>query len=201
MPQSNAKLEVVLPAELREQLEALVRKSGAPARQVRNARILLMADEDRREGRRPDWYIAECVGVSERQVVRIRQKYVREGLTIALERKPRSAPGTTPKFDGEAEAKLAALCCSTPPAGRQRWTLQLLCDEAARLQIVASVCPETVRRCLKKTGCNLGGRNATASPTGTARGSSRTSRKSSTPTAKATTKRARSSAWTKPPSR
>jgi len=48
----------------------------------------LMADEDRRNGHRPDWYIAEQVGLSLRQICRIRQQFAREGLEPTLQRKP-----------------------------------------------------------------------------------------------------------------
>lgn len=162
MPQTNRKLEVCLEESARQELEALCRKGTAPVAKVRKARVLLLADEDRRIGRKPDWRIAEIVGVSERQVVRIRQKFVREGLKPTLERKPRSAPGTAPKFDGPAEARLVTLCCSTPPEGHQRWTLQLLVDELCRLQVVTSVCRETVRQCLKKIGSSPGRPNVFA---------------------------------------
>jgi transposase len=165
MPQSNSnrKVEVRLSPAEREELVALCRKGTVGAAKLRHAQILLMADEDRREGRRPDWYIAEKVGLSERQICRVRQKFVREGLNTALERQPRITPGTPPKFDGRQEAQLVRLCCSTPPAGRSRWTLRLLADELGRLQVVASVCPETVRRCLKKIASSRGGRSGSAS--------------------------------------
>jgi hypothetical protein len=68
------------------------------------------------------------------------------------------------KLDGVAEAHLVTLCCSPPPEGRDRWTLQLLCDELGRLKVVESVCRETVRKRLKKTRCSLGGPNGSVSP-------------------------------------
>jgi transposase len=171
MPSQNDKLRVLLTAKVRWELERLCRQGCAPAAKVRKARILLLADENRAEGSLPDHEIAKRVGLCERQVVRIRQKFVREGGTPALERKRRSRPGTTPKFDGRAEARLVALCCSKPPEGRTRWTMRLLADELGRLQIVTSVCPETVRKCLKKTGLSLGSRSDFASPRRIARGS------------------------------
>lgn len=173
MPQTNRKLEVCLDDATREELEGLCRKGTVAVAKVRRARVLLLADEDRRAGRKPDWRIAEIVGLSERQVVRIRRKFVQDGLRPTLERKPRSAPGTTPKFDGAAEARLVTLCCSTPPDGRQRWTLQLLVDELCRLQVVTSVCRETVRQCLKKIDCSRGGPNVFAFRKQIVRGSSR----------------------------
>jgi hypothetical protein len=154
MPRSNLKCSVHLKSEQRDAFEAICRRQSVAAAKVRRARILLLADEDHPAGRRPDSQIAEVVGLCERQVVRVRQKFVREG-DAALERKPR--PAVAHKLDGKGEATLVTLCCSDPPAGRARWTLQLLCDELGRLEVVESVCPETVRRCLKKTNSSLGG--------------------------------------------
>jgi len=171
MPAENDKLRVYLKAKVRKALEALCRQGCVSAAKVRKARILLLADENPSGEALPDHEIAERVGLCERQVVRIRQKFVREGGPPTLERKKRCRPGTTPKFDGRTEARLVALCCSTPPNGRTRWTMRLLADELGRLQIVTSVCPETVRQCLKKTGLNLGNRNGSASRRRTGRGS------------------------------
>ena len=50
-----------------------------------------------------------------------------------------------------AEAHLVALACSTPPAGRERWTLRLLANEVVRLDVVETVSYETVRRTLEQT--------------------------------------------------
>jgi hypothetical protein len=50
-----------------------------------------------------------------------------------------------------------ALACSTPPDGRESWTLQLLADSMVRLKYVAgSVSDETVRRVLKQTRSSRG---------------------------------------------
>jgi hypothetical protein len=187
MPRSNEKVRVYLKAAVRRDLEALCRQGSVSAAKVRRARILLMSDENQPGGAQPDHVISHAVGLCERQVVRVRQGFVRGGDVPQLERKPRSQPGTTPKFDGRAEARLVTLCCSTPPQGRARWTIRLLADELGRLRIVTSVCPETVRQCLKKTGLSLGNRGGSASPSTTARDSSRTSKRSLTSTAKRTT--------------
>jgi hypothetical protein len=40
----------------------------------------------------------------------------------------------------------------TPPLGFSNWTLRLLAEQAVALEIVESICYETVRRTLKKTG-------------------------------------------------
>jgi len=184
---SNSKVEVVLSEDERQELERLVRSGVASARRVRQARVLLMADEDRRNGHRPDWYIAEQVGLSLRQICRIRQQFAREGLEPTLQRKP----GIPQKIDGTVEARLISLCCSTPPDGRQRWTLQLLVDELCRLQVVSSVCRETVRQTLKKIASSPGRRSGSAFRKPTAPASWRTWNVSSTSTTKRTTTRTR----------
>lgn len=172
MRASNQKYEVHLTSRQREELQTIGRQQNVPAAKARRARILLLADEDHPDGRRPDWHIAEVVGLSERQVIRIRRRFVQEGLTQAVDRQPRAASSKPPKLDGAAEAQLVTLCCSTPPEGQTRWTLQLLVDELCRLKVVTSVCRETVRTCLKKTGFSPGGASGFASARRIGRGSS-----------------------------
>jgi len=171
----------------RASLETIVRQSSAGVARVRWARILLMADEAHPEGCRSDREIAETVGFCERQIVRIRQKFVREGAESALKRSTRCDAGSQKVLDGRAEAHLVQLACSTPPEGRNCWTLQLLVDELCRLQVVQSVCRETVRKTLKKTNCSLGSPNDSASPKPIARGSSPGWKRSSTSIRKSST--------------
>jgi hypothetical protein len=192
MAERPRKVKVSLTLRQRGELEAIARRQSVGAAVQRRARILLLADCNHPDGRRTDANIAELVNLSERQVVRIRQKFVRESgehsAQELCERKPRPPAPERRRLDGEAQAQLAALACSTPPTGRACWTLQLLCDELARLEIVESVCPETVRKSLKKTTCSPGGRNATASRKRTGPGSSRRWKRSSTSTSKTTTR-------------
>jgi hypothetical protein len=177
MPDLAKKLNVELSGAKRSELEAICRQTSVAAAKLRRARILLMSDTAHPDGRRRDWEIAEAVGLSERQVVRIRQQFVRDGESV-LEFNVR--PPVASKLDGKAEAHLITLCCSEAPDGRDRWTLQLLCDELARLKLVESVCPETVRKCLKKMNSSLGERSVSASRRRTGRGLSPGWKKSST---------------------
>ena len=151
MAQQVRKWVVQLTGDQRWELERIQRSQKASALIVKRARILLLSDDSHPEGRRTDEQIAELVGLTRRQVQCIRMKFVQQGLEATLKRKVRADQGTPKVFDGEAEAQLVTLCCSTPPEGHQRWTLRLLVDELSRLQIVTSVCPETVRKTLKKT--------------------------------------------------
>ena len=62
----------------------------------------------------------------------------------ALSEEPRR--GAERKFSGKEEALLVATACSSPPAGRARWTLELLAGEMVKLTTHESVSRETVRR-------------------------------------------------------
>jgi hypothetical protein len=187
------KLKVELTTQERVELESVLRQQSVGAAKQRRARILLLSDVNHPEGRRTDANIAELVNLSERQVVRIRQRFIRErdGQSVeqACERKPRPPAPERRRLDGRAEAQLVVLACSAPPEDRNCWTLQLLCDELVRLEVVESVCPETVRQCLKKTNFSRGGPNATASPRRIEPGSWRRWKRSSMSTRKRTTKR------------
>lgn len=188
MPKSVAKHQVILSDDQRAELERLTRQSSIGVAKKRWATILLLADEAHPQGQHTDEDIAAEVQISVRQLERIRKKFVLEGMDRTVVRATRSDAGVPKVLDGRAEAHLVTLCCSTPPEGRDHWTLQLLCDELARLKVVTSVCPETVRQCLKKTNCNPGRATASALHRPTGRGLSPRWKKSSTPTRRPTTR-------------
>ena len=127
----------------------LVTKGKAAAYKIKHANILLKADADG-----PPWTdkaIANAFCCSVKTVAHTRQRFVEQGLLGALERKPQSRPSRLPILDGEKEARLIALSCSKPPAGRATWTLRLLSERLVALEIVESISYETVRITLKKT--------------------------------------------------
>ena len=62
---------------------------------------------------------------------------------MALSEAPR--PGAERKLTGKEEALLVATACSSPPAGRARWTLDLLADALVRAQNPMRAC--RARRC------------------------------------------------------
>ena len=150
-PKSCDKYHVHLTPAQRERLTELTRNGKAPAKKILHARILLLADEDHTDGQRPDSYITDVLGIHRRTSVRVRQRFVQQGEKQALDRKTRPTPPTPPKLDSAGEAHLVALMCSEPPAGRARWTLSPLVSELTRLEVVTSICQETVRKALKKT--------------------------------------------------
>ncbi|MCX7408581.1 MAG: hypothetical protein NTZ32_10915 [Planctomycetales bacterium] len=64
----------------------------------------------------------------------------------------RETSPTPRKLDGVGEAELIAMRLGKPPAGYGRWSLQLLAEELVVLEVVDSICPETVRKTLKQMG-------------------------------------------------
>lgn len=144
----DVKFIVRLTAEERGQLLGMVNTGKRAASVLMRARVLLKADADG-----PNWSdpeIGEAFDVSLSTIHRVRQAFVEESLQAALERKKPTGRQYR-KLDGAQEARLIAVACSKPPAGRARWTLQLLADKLVELQIVDSISGECVRKTLKKT--------------------------------------------------
>ena len=169
---SPLKANILLSDEQRQALEQIARAGNSPARAARCARVLLHADSAHPEGCRSDQWISEALDLHLNTVARIRKSFVAGGIDAALGRKVRLTPPVPPKIDGRIAAHLIAICSSKAPEGRARWTLKLLVNELKSRRLVTEVCIETVRRALKKTGCNPGGSNPGAFRSGTRRGSS-----------------------------
>jgi hypothetical protein len=145
----NKKYIVRLSDEERQTCLDVVKKLKGTSQKVRRAQILLKADADG-----PGWtdaQIAEAFHCRVQIVENVRKRLVIEGFDITLDGKNREKPPTPPLLDGEKEAKLIAMRLGKPPAGYGRWTLRLLADELVALEVVDSICAETVRKTLKKT--------------------------------------------------
>ena len=117
--------------------------------QIQRAIVLLKADADG-----PNWTnekIRDLTGLSIQGIVNIRKKLVLEGFEIAIERQKRRLLAVPQKLDGLQEAQVIATRCGSPPEGFGQWSLRLLANQVVVLEIVDSICPETVRKTLKKT--------------------------------------------------
>jgi hypothetical protein len=145
----NKRYIVRLSDEERQVCQDVVKKLQGTSQKVRRAQILLKADADG-----PAWTdakIAEAFNCRVQTIENLRKRVVLESFELALQGRQRQDPPTQPKLDGVGEAKLIALRLGKPPAGYGCWTLQLLADELVALEVVDSICPETVRKTLKKT--------------------------------------------------
>jgi transposase len=145
----NKRFVVRLLDEEREQLQAVVVKGKAAARQLTRARILLKADCSDPGPAWSDEEISLALDVGTITVHRVRRAFVEGGLEGALIRRP--VPRRPRMLDGQQEAHLIALACASPPAGRRRWTLRLLAEKMVELGHIETVSHETIRRTLKKT--------------------------------------------------
>ena len=127
-------------------------KSGErSARKMNRARILLLADEGKR-----DRDIVESLHTSVPTVQRTRKRFVEGGLDGALNERPRPGGRIRKKLDEKGIAILETLARSEPPAGRKHWTMQLLADRLVELKVVDRISDETVRTELKKSDLSLG---------------------------------------------
>lgn len=141
--------ELHLSEEARSIVEGIRAKGLHQSREVNRAHILSSLDRGV-----PESQIMDVLGVGRTAVWRTRAAYLQGGVDLALFDVERS--GRPRQYDTDAEARVTALACSTPPAGRQRWTVVEL-ERVARQELgLAGVSRETVRRMLKKTTLNPG---------------------------------------------
>ena len=139
--------ELRLTEEDRRSIEMFRSRGLRHAREVNRAHILSCLDRGI-----PEPQIMAVLGVGRTAVWRTRAAYLEGGLEYALHDVAR--PGKPTEYDTDAEARVAALACSAPPAGAKRWTLTML-EQAAQAEI-GPISRESIRRLLKKTVSNRG---------------------------------------------
>ena len=135
----NIRYRVDLTGDERDELNKLLRGGTCSARKLKRAQILLGADAGA-----SDEEIERTIGVSGSTIYRTKRRFVEVSLEAALSEEPRA--GAERKLSGRQEALLVATACSKPPAGRARWTLELLAGELVKLTGHESLSRETVRR-------------------------------------------------------
>lgn len=157
------KYRFTLTEDERQELETIVAKGKHNSQKILNALVLLNCDDQvPAMQKRRDQDIAEVLHISAMKVHRVKQRFVEEGLEVALNGR-QGRRTYERKADGDFEAHLVALSCSEPPPGHARWSLRLLADKLVELQVAESVSYETVRRVLKKTRSNRGRNSAGSS--------------------------------------
>ena len=148
----------------REQLESITHNYRYSQRERDRAQMLLLSEQGQSDAK-----IADKVGCHWMTVRNTRLRFCTHQQEPEADGKPlvkcvvkRAHQVHRPKraFDGEKEAQLVALVCSTPPDGASRWTLELVKDRLIQIQVVENVGKETIRRTLKKTNLSLGTRSA-----------------------------------------
>lgn len=154
------KYKVTLTKEERQELTSIIQKGKHRSQKVLNALILVNCDEGKhQQNRLKNKEISSVLQISMRKIDRVKKCFVEQGLEIALNG-TKGQRVYEKKADGDFEAHLVALSCSAPPEGFARWSLRLLADKVVELHYVDNISHETIRRVLKKTKLNLGGRRA-----------------------------------------
>ena len=134
----NIRYRVTLTQYERDELRALLSGGKQAARKLKRAQILRRRTRGSPTRKSPPVSaLAGFDGVPKR-------RFVEGNLERALSEEPR--PGAERKLTGKEEALLVATACSNPPAGRARWTLDLLAGEMVELTAHESLSRETVRR-------------------------------------------------------
>jgi len=152
------KFTVTLTKDESAELKKISSKGKHRSQKVLNALILLGCDEgEYHDNRSINEEISRVLKTSMRKIDRVKKRFVVDGLDIALNGRKGSRIYAK-KADGDFEAHLVALSCSNPPEGFARWSLRLLADRVVELNYIDSISHESIRRILKKTNSNLGGR-------------------------------------------
>jgi hypothetical protein len=88
-------------------------------------------------------------------VLRTSKAYAGHGgdVQATISRKKRESPPVEAKVTGEVEARVTALACSAPPAGRARWSLRPLEKYAALIDDIPDLDHSTIGKILKRRRC------------------------------------------------
>src|SRR3982750_734446 len=121
-----------------KKLNTLLSSGGQPVRVVLRAMTLLQFAQGVSAPR-----IASVVPLTSQAIRKIGHRYQQEGLDRALYERQR--PGAAELLDEAQKQRIIAMVCSNPPAGRARWTVRLVAEEAVKRRLVPRVGRETVR--------------------------------------------------------
>jgi hypothetical protein len=150
------KYRIHLSEEERTMLEQISTKGRHSSQKILNSLILLNCDEGPHQKHRlTNEQITQLLPVSMKKIDRVKRRCVEHGVEGTLD-KQRAHRTYKKKADGDFEAHLIAISCSTPPEGYARWSLRMLADKMVELEYADTVSHETVRRVLKKTNYSLG---------------------------------------------
>jgi hypothetical protein len=141
--------ELHLTEEDRSVVDEIRSKGLHQSREVNRAHVLSSLDRGV-----PEAQIMAVLGMGRTAVWRTRAAYLQGGVDLAVFDVARS--GRPRQYDTDDEARVTALACSAPPAGRQRWTMVELERVARQEPGMGSVSRETVRRMLKKATSSPG---------------------------------------------
>src|ERR1700693_247944 len=127
--EDRRRVQVRLSKPEQQQLDKLLSGGLQPVRTVRRA-LWLRQLADGQAIRK----VARNVGLTPKTVWLTSQRYRQGRLERALYERPR--PGKARLLDPQQRQRIVALVCGPPPAGRARWTVRLLAEEAVKRKLV-----------------------------------------------------------------
>ena len=154
------KYSVMLSSDERVWLEEISHKGKHSASKVLQARALLLCDIGEQGAAWPVHKIAKVLGISKGTINNLKKRVVMDGLPNAFASKQRMKPQRAVQYDETFDAHVAALACTEPPEGCQRWSVRLLAAHLVERQIVPKATPMSVHRALKKMHCSLAAKAA-----------------------------------------
>jgi transposase len=131
-------VEIQLSKQERRELKTLLTRGLQPVRTVLRALTLIQLANGE-----PTTKIAANLGLSRKAVWQIGRRFRQAGLEGALYEQGRR--GASGLLDAQEQQRIVALACSQPPAGRARWTVRLLAEEAVKRKLVPRAGRETIR--------------------------------------------------------
>jgi len=136
---SRRPLRIVVSRQDRKELDALLSGGVQPVRVTLRALSLLhLADGTAAPA------VARALKKLTSKAVRvIGHRYQQGGLHRALYEKAR--PGAKQLLSASEKQRIIAMVCSDPPAGRARWTVRLIVEEAIKRKLVPRAGRETIR--------------------------------------------------------
>jgi len=133
-----APLRIQLSSEDHEQLQTHLSGGVQPVRSILRALSLIQMVQGVSAPQ-----IARLVPLSAQAIRKIGHRFEEGGLARALYDKQR--PGAVALLDDGQKQRIIAMVCSNPPAGRSRWTVRLIAEEAVKRRLVPRVGREAIR--------------------------------------------------------
>src|SRR6201987_1335249 len=131
-------LRIDVSANDQQELRGLVSGGQQPVRVVLRALVLLQLAQGVSAPR-----IARMLPLTPQAIRKIGHRYQQCGLARALYEQPR--PGAAEVLDHSQKQRGIAMVCSSPPAGRARWTVRLIAEEAGTRKLIPRVAREPCR--------------------------------------------------------
>jgi transposase len=131
-------LRIEIPAKDQKQLRELLSGGIQQVRVVLRAVALLQLAKGVSAPQ-----ISSVVPLTPQAIRKVGHRYEGGGLERALYERER--PGAASLLEESQRQRIIAMVCSDPPAGRARWTVRLVAEEAVKRRLVPRVGRETIR--------------------------------------------------------